>query len=81
MKSRRMQNNCPRRQTAASQSPAGRPAETPVHRYVHPIRIARPYRRDITEELLSSVLEALSRQSDQIEELLRRTDRDNLDTK
>lgn len=80
MKPCRKLHNYPRRQPPAGQA-ASRPAETPVHRYTHPIRTVRPYQRATTEELLSSVLEAISRQTDQISELLRRMDRDNLDTK
>ena len=73
MKPCRNPNMQPRRQTAAGQN-AGQSAQAPVgpipvHRYTHPIRTVR------TEELLSGILETLSRQSDQLDELLRRTDR------
>ncbi len=81
MKPCRKLHNHPHRQMAAGQAAANRPAEMPVHRYTHPIRTVRPYQRATTEELLSSLLDALSRQSEQIGELLRRMDRDNLDTK
>ena len=81
MKPCRNPNMQPRRQTAAGQN-AGQSAQapvgpTPVHRYTHPIRIARPAQRSSTEELLSGILETLSRQSDQLDELLRRTDRND----
>ena len=56
-------------------------SQTPVHRYVHPIRTARPVTRNQTEELLAGILESLSRQSEQLEEVLRRLGRDNFDTK
>ena len=80
MKPCRKQNALSRRQTTPS---SGRPAvqETPVHRYVHPIRTVRPAQRSSTEELLSYVLEALSRQSEQLDELMRRTEGDNSDTR
>lgn len=51
-----------------------------VHRYVHPIRTARPASRSPEEELLTGVLEALSRQSDKLDEVLRRLGCDNSDT-
>ena len=54
--------------------------EVSVRRYVHPIRTAKPPARDPTEEMLSYVLEALSRQSEQLDEVLRRLDGDNSDT-
>lgn len=81
MKPCRNPNMPPRRQTAAGQS-GGQSAPppvgpTPVHRYTHPIRTARPAQRSSTEELLSYILETLSRQSDQLDELLRRTDGDD----
>ena len=81
MKPCRKLHHHPRRQPPAGHTAANRLAETPVHRYIHPIRTVRPYQCTTTEDLLSSVLEAVSRQSDQIGELLRRMDRDNLDTK
>ena len=81
MKPSRNKNQHPPRPPPARQTAANRLAETPVHRYIHPIRTVRPYQCTTTEDLLSSVLEAVSRQSDQIGELLRRMDRDNLDTK
>lgn len=78
MKPCRNQNMPPRRPPAAGQS-GGQSARTPlsaapVHRYSHPIRTARPARRSSMEETLSFVLETLSRQSDQLDELLRRTE-------
>ena len=54
--------------------------EASVRRYVHPIRTAKPPARDSAEEMLSYVLEALSRQSEQLDEVLRRLDGDNSDT-
>ena len=60
---------------------SARPAsQTPVHRYIHPIRTARPVQRSGVEELLADVLEALSRQSVQLDEVLRRLEGDNSDT-
>ena len=46
-----------------------------------PIRTARPAQRSSAEEMLSYILETLSRQSEQLEELMRRTERDNSDTR
>ena len=54
--------------------------ETNVRRYVHPIRTVKPQARTPVEETLSYVLEALSRQSEQLDEVLRRLECDNLDT-
>ena len=69
-------------QTAARSAPSGRAVSQPaVHRYVHPIRTARPAPCGCAEDLLADVLEALSRQSEQLEEVLRRLERDNSDTK
>ncbi|MDE7219211.1 MAG: hypothetical protein K2O45_06285 [Oscillospiraceae bacterium] len=68
-------------QTAARPASSGHAAsQPPVHRYVHPIRTARPMPRSSVEELLSDVLEILSRHSDQLDEVLRRLERDNSDT-
>lgn len=67
----------------AGSAPAQRPAAMPeanVRRYVHPIRTAKPPAREPTEEMLSYVLEALSRQSEQLDEVLRRLGGDNSDT-
>ena len=64
--------------TAAARS-AGMP-ETNVRRYAHPIRTVKPQVRTPVEETLSYVLEALSRQSEQLDEVLRRLECDNLDT-
>ena len=55
-------------------------SQPPVHRYVHPIRTVRPAPCSGMEELLAGVLEALSRQADQLEEVLRRLKGDNSDT-
>ncbi len=54
--------------------------ETTVRRYVHPIRTVKPPVRSATEETLSYVLEALTRQSEQLDEVLRRLDGDNSET-
>lgn len=61
------------------QRPAAMP-EASVRRYVHPIRTTKPASRSSTEEMLSYVLEALSRQSEQLDEVLRRLDGDNSET-
>ncbi len=66
-------------QTAAAQRHAATP-EASVRRYVHPIRTAKPPAHSPAEEMLSYVLEALSRQSEQLDEVLRRLDSDNSDT-
>jgi len=66
-------------QTAAGQHHAAMP-EASVRRYVHPIRTSKHPAHSPTEEMLSYVLEALSRQSEQLEEVLRRLDSDNSDT-
>lgn len=55
----------PPRGAVPSQPPA-------VHRYVHPIRTVRPTSRPALEELLGETLEALSHQSKQLDEVLRR---------
>lgn len=73
------------RQTGTGSAPqpgTAQPAalETPVRRYTHPIRTARPAQRSTTEELLSYVLETLSHHTELLEELLRRSDGDNSDT-
>ncbi len=65
---------------ARTAAPGPKPPEAAVHRYVHPIRTARTAARPSMEELLGDVLEALSRQSEQLEEVLRRLERDNSDT-
>ncbi len=74
MKPCRKQNH-----TAAAQPHAAMP-EASVRRYVHPIRTAKSPARSPTEEMLSYVLEALARQSEQLDEVLRRLDSDNSDT-
>ncbi|MCI8681051.1 MAG: hypothetical protein HFF81_09740 [Oscillospiraceae bacterium] len=78
MKPCRNQNMPPHRPPVSGQS-GGQSAPTPmaaapVHRYTHPIRTARPAQRSAMEETLSYILETLSRQSDQLDELLRRTE-------
>lgn len=68
------------RQTTAA-PPIRRSADPPaanVRRYAHPIRTAKSPAP--AEEMLASVLEALSRQSEQLDEVLRRLDGDNSDT-
>lgn len=71
-------------QTAPSpQNPPGKPAamrDAGVRRYVHPIRTARQAPRGPVEEQLSYVLEALARQSEQLDEILNRLAGDNSDT-
>ena len=81
MKPCRKQNQTFAARTASAQQqrPAAVP-ETTVRRYVHPIRTVRSPARTPVEETLSYVLEALSRQSEQLDEVLRRLDGDNLDT-
>ena len=69
-------------QPIVSSSPVRRSTAAPeanVRRYVHPIRTVRPAAAP-TEELLTGVLEALSRQSEKLDEVLRRLDGDNSDT-
>ena len=74
MKPCRKQNQSP-----AVQRPAAIP-ETNVRRYAHPIRTAKPASRTPAEEMLSYVREALSRQSEQLDEILRRLDSDKSET-
>ena len=68
-----------RRQTAggARLAPAAVQStpEPPVRRYIHPIRSNPAPRRDSLEEALAGMLETLSRQTDLLEELLRRTEK------
>lgn len=68
-------------ETAQTAPASQQPMDAAVHRYVHPIRTARPAARPAAEELLGDVLEALGRQSEQLEEVLRRLERDNSDTR
>lgn len=79
MKPCRKQNPPATRQSGSSGNSAAA-LDTPVRRYTHPIRTTRPAQRSSTEELLSYVLETLSRQSEMLEELLRRGEGDNSDT-
>ena len=84
MKSCRKQHQPTRRpaqspDSGRSVSVSGPPAA--FHRYVHPIRTVRPAARPAQEELLADILETLSRQSEQLDEVLRRLERDNSDTK
>ena len=55
--------------------PASQAHEPPVRRYIHPIRSNPAPRRDSLEEALAGMLETLSRQTDLLEELLRRTEK------
>lgn len=80
MKPCRKQNPPAPRQPGSSGNSAAAALDTPVRRYTHPIRTTRPTQRSTTEELLSYVLETLSRQSEMLEELLRRGEGDNSDT-
>lgn len=76
-------NQSPRRSGAAQSQPAERTLPTQdavLHRYVHPIRTARPAMQSPTEEILAGILEQLSRQSEQLEKVLRHLEGDNLDT-
>lgn len=74
-------NQSPRRPPAAQSQPAERtPQDAVLHRYVHPIRTARPTMQSPTEEILAGILEQLSRQSEQLEKVLRHLEGDNLDT-
>lgn len=75
MKPCRKQNMPPRRPAGQSSGQSVPLSAAPVHRYAHPIPTARPAQRSSTEETLSCILETLSRQSDQLDELLRRTER------
>ena len=82
MKPCRKQNQTKRRPVQppeVTRSVSGPPPA--LHRYVHPIRTVRPAVRSAQEELLAGILEALSRQSEQLDEVLRRLERDNSDTK
>ena len=69
-----------RRPPRPSQTAARSAPQPAVHRYVHPIRTVRPAPCGCAEDLLADVLEALSRQSEQLEEVLRRLGGDNSDT-
>ena len=78
MKPCRKPNQPPRRPEPPPDGPAA-PAGPPpaaLHRYVRPIRTSRPLPRPTAEEMLGDVLETLSRQSDQLNEVLRRLERD-----
>lgn len=70
----------PAQQPDSARSVPG-PPPAALHRYVHPIRTVRPAARSPLEEALSDILEMLSCQSEQLEEVLRRLERDNSDTK
>lgn len=70
------QRNQPRRQSAGPGAGAPRTArETPVRRYVHPIQTGVPVVCDPTEQALCAVLDAMRRQTELLEELIRRTER------
>lgn len=83
MKSCRKQHRPTRHPAQPTDNVRSVPSPPPeaLHRYVHPIRTVRPAARSPLEEALSDILEALSRQSEQLEEVLRRLERDNSDTK
>ena len=81
MKPCHKQNYLTRTTVQRTSPPSSTFSQTPVHRYVHPIRTTRPAARSQTEELLAGILESLSRQSEQLDEVLRRLGRDNFDTK
>ena len=72
--------NHPRRPDTRTVPPAPSPPPVAVHRYVHPIRTSRPTPRTPAEDLLDEVLETLTRQSEKLDEVLRRLERDNSDT-
>lgn len=77
MKPCHKQNHPNRTASSRRDTPStGAASQATVHRYVHPIRSVRPAVRSQTEELLAGVLEALSRQSEQLEEVLRRLNRE-----
>lgn len=66
------------------QQPTGQsfcPGDPSVRRHVHPIRTSPPSGRSDTEQALNRITEALARQTELLEELLRRTESDNSDTK
>ena len=68
--------NQPSRQSAGPGAGTTRTArETPVRRYVHPIQTGVPVVCDPTEQALCAVLDALRRQTELLEELIRRTER------
>lgn len=76
-------NQFSRRPAAAQSQPAERtppPQDAALHRYAHPIRTARSVAQPPVEEILAGILEQLSRQSEQLEKVLRHLEGDNLDT-
>ena len=75
MKPCHKQNRNHRRPPEARQESAPPLREATVHRYIHPIRSNPAPRRDSLEEALAGMLETLSRQTDLLEELLRRTEK------
>lgn len=81
MKSCRRQSKT--RPAASRQSTSGeRTVSVPVHRYSHPIHTKPTLQQGSSaEELLAGILQALSRQSDLLEDLLRRVGGDIPDTK
>ena len=66
--------------TAPSVQRSAAVPEANVRRYAHPIRTVKPSASVPTEEMLAGILEELSRQSDKLDEVLRRLDGDNSDT-
>ena len=82
MKSCRKQHQPPRRAAQAPDGVQSLPSPpAALHRYVHPIRTVRPAARSPLEEVLSNILETLSRQSEQLDEVLRRMEGGDGDTK
>lgn len=61
-------------------SPPSGPPPAVIHRYVHPIRTSSPAPRSMTEDLLAEVIETQARQSEKLDQILRRLERDNSDT-
>lgn len=72
--------NRPRRPDIRAVPPVSSPPPMVVHRYVHPIRTSRPAPRTPAEDLLTEVLEALTHQSERLDEVLRRIEGDKSDT-
>lgn len=68
--------NQPRRQSAGTGTGAPRTApEPPVRRHAHPIQTEVSAVCDPTEQMLCAVLDTLRRQTELLEELIRRTER------
>lgn len=69
----------PARPVATAPAPPPPPAAD-LHRYSHPIRTVCPAERQAMEELMGELLEAAARQTEMLEEVLRRLERYNSDT-